>query len=445
MSHPENPHMGPRLELVTTNHHSVFGDLDIGLFVWGASSSDHASGEGEVVTGTVRDTLVAFPLLRWRVPSAIPDEYVAAVVRALSAVRVVDGALPLTLEPAAGWSFSVDGARLTVHRKGPELLPLAGFEWFKIEERLRYFLNLTGTLGVTVIRNDDVWSSSITRGGEASREAMHDGNLTRRSYASLVSFADDWQAVFLGNPSLFSDSRDIPDDHFYAYQSTPNCVKIPKRLGRAAECIGCGRQGSVTKEHCTPRWLAKDQGCEPVVASVLCEECNNLLGIAVEQPMASAFRNGAVDVSSYAFSLWAVKTALTLSAASDVRLEPQWGRAIMKRQIPRGFRVFASGDVRTPEPGYWFAVTHFSAPRHSEGSFLFSFVSAPIAFVVLKSREPVCVDWPFRQVWPAPRGAAEEDGGRQNTRLDMPDLHASLLEGLTGNPVRFTDSSSSLG
>jgi len=128
--------------------------------------------------------------------------------------------------------------------------------------------------------------------------------------------------------------------------------------------------------------------------------------------------------------MWAIKTALTLSAASDILIQPTWMKELRNGDLPTGFRIFASTKYGS-SAGYSFGVTQFSRTIEWNDSFLFSFWIDRLAFIVLRTTEDIDAKG-LKEVYPNPSDTTDNVG-----RIDLVQLHRELLESITGERMTF--------
>lgn len=299
---------------------------------------------------------------------------------------------------------------------------------FPVHSRLAWFISLTGTL--SVVFESAGYSSVATFTVEESRplQAVHDGTKEMSSFGKVVNFSEKWQAAAVGNMSLLAGMDQFPDHHTYTYWSHLSDRNIPDNLKYAGKCIGCGASES-SREHCVPKWIADGHGVKPVVSRVLCVRCNSYFGTELEAPIAKSVREGDLGALLHTklFLLWAVKTALALAAASDVRAWREWMESVREGLIPAKFQVFATTAVQG-EPGYSYSVTHFSRSFQKRGAFLLTFAMDGLLFVVLRHQR--LIDIPgLPRVLPDPAGAVVSGS------IDAVKLHDELIECITGRPI----------
>lgn len=426
-----------QLDLATVNREEQLGDFVTALYVMEGSSSDPLGGPDPDATVRARDVLGAVPVLWWQLPDQGPvtDSVAMLAARAVGAVRSVEDSLPLTEAPAEWVSLEVFDSSFRLLSDRP-LGPL-GAQPFVIEPRLAWFLRRCDTLGIVIATERSRWIGTVTVDGEPPRMCLKAGQLSSKAYPALIERAADWTPVHPGNRSRFAGNSDYADDHYRTHLATPDEVDLPDQVGWTGGCLACGGPGN-SREHCVPNWVATAQKVQPVAASLFCIDCNNHFGLELEKPIARAVTRGALGplLDGDLFARWAIKTALTVSAASGLHLRHAWMVAIRQGAVPDGFEIFAGTGVAFA-PGYSYSVTHFSAERDAAGSFLFSFVVDGLGLVVARGADTPLRPPVLARVHPARAAPAPAPGPGP---LDFQQLHAELLEAMTGNPTRFTGS-----
>ncbi|WP_157485735.1 MULTISPECIES: hypothetical protein [unclassified Frigoribacterium] len=413
------------------------GDITTTLFLISASTSDSLKPGTLGQTIGVRDVIVGLPVLHWQMET---DEtrghdvhvmsgagYLQSV--ALGATELEDEAFPMTGDRVDGIGFHVnrEAIRLVSHTKNLGLL--GAFE-FPIDRRLAYFLSLSETLSVVVSTPKTSYVATITNNG-LPRVSVHDGGVHMSTLINVIGKSDKWVPTHVGNMSLLAGEAAYADHHERTYVARRDYEDIPNRISKGNTCIACGAVGD-SREHCLPKWIAKDQGVEPVIAPLFCIDCNAYFGNELEVPVSASYRDErfADYVCSETFVRWAIKTSLTLSAASDVRIADEWMRSLRSGLTPPGFQVFVVTGVNS-EPGYTFSVTQFSRAARDDGHFLFSFAIPNLAFIVLRYNKDLAADGMSR-IWPS------SVAGKAVATLDLPGIYEDLFTSMTGHRLERT-------
>ena len=419
-----------RRELVTQYEIGDLGRMASYLWVAEGSTSEISS-----VTGVSRvDALISIPVLQWSPPNESVVSCAAMKMQsaAVEAVELKDGGYPIVVQPPEGLQFSVQDSLLRVWRQGGSAGIFQCTEW-PINNRLAWHLGQSGTLSLVVVGFGSVWVSVALSEGRVPLVGSHRGSIRQKNYTSIIEHSKSWHFGTLGNVSLAADKRDADDDHFDIYVSDEKGAQLPGRLAYVGGCISCDSPAS-SREHCTPDWIARDQCVQPVTSKLFCRPCNSYFGEDLEAPISRLYREGLLSsvVGGQLFARWAIKTALTLSVASGVRIRNQWMRELRQGGIPDGFEVYAETEAQAMFKGYIFGTTMFSAVRHQRGCFLVTFAIPGLLFSVVRSTAELGKFGPIARVYPA----RLEAGGRPQ-KVDVSDLHAAYLEKLTGVRVKF--------
>lgn len=205
---------------------------------------------------------------------------------------------------------------------------------------------------------------------------------------------------------LYLDRKDLPSGSEYrTYESNRKTITLPK-IQWNTYCVCCSKK-EVSREHCTPAWLCRLLGVEPVVADIFCQSCNTYFGKTLEEPIAGMCTAGVFPASipSRALDLmtrWFVKTALTVALASGVRFDLSWFDDIRSGRIPEGLIVEYSASILTNpnDPLYTFGVSHFSESLHRKNTFLFTFACPYFSFYVRRSTPHIQVAF-MHEFWPS--------------------------------------------
>lgn len=437
--------MSSRYVLGTTGT-SDFGSFSTALYVMQASSSDSFHAQEEPETVPTRDVMVAVPILKWDLRSASQEEediaskMVAELeAEALGAVKGGDSPLPLAPEATSAVSFSAENSCLQLV-SNERRLGLLGKYRFPINERLAWFMKTCQTIGVLIITKDSFWVASITQNGSPVLALVLEGNMRSKQFENIIKRSKGWKSVAIGNQSIFTGNReaDVSADHvFHTYESFPDSQYLPGKLEYVGNCAACGAADR-SREHCVPNWIAADHKVIPVTAPIFCVACNNHFGEVLEGPMAHLAKSGQLvnHLSTDLFVRWAVKTALALSLASDIRVDGGWMKSLRDGVIPDSFTVYARTDVKM-NPGYTFSVTQFSLSKAWKDTFLFSFAMHGLLMVVARDPRNDSPVLELPQVYPVAELESEGIAPPSSPR----ELHEAVLERMAGESFVFTDGS----
>lgn len=369
--------------------------------------------------------------------------------KAIGGEVLTDGRIPLVLKPQRKINFSISQDNiLNIYSKDGKI-GLFNDCGFPIESRLKWFLEKSNTLSIRVtnLTTEEVWCTTAFREDEEIPMILrHPGSISQKNFDALVNSSTSWMASTLGNPSLFADSKDLADDHYDIYASFKNGGSIlPAKLNHIGTCLACDNPAD-SNEHCTPNWVATDQGVKPVTSILFCKECNNFFGEHLENPIATSYKSGNLhnfidnELDNH-FPLWAIKTALTLTSASGGRIDRRWMQEIRNLNIPSGFEIYVLCGIPMKDPGYLYGVTFFSADRHSDDYFLFSFCTSNLIFIVVRTEIKMGSFGFFPRVHPSylkPATPITEE-------LDLSKIHDDYLSNITGLPIEFTERSNFKG
>lgn len=427
-------------DLVTVTQLPQRGDVVTGLWIMEGSSVDRLEPVATDTVPQARDVLTAVPFLGWfplgYQTTSAPDQGDApaliaeaqGLVHRLGAMAT-ESSLPLTQQPLGGVRFEVNRDLLRIACGAGDLAFLGEHTW-AINPRLAYFLSLTNTMAIWVETPATLWVKTVANGDDAEL-AYVAGSLQNKQVAAIVDKSTRWRAATPGNPSLFADGSDHADDHYRSFCATRKATYLPPAVTLNGPCRACGAL-TTTSEHCTPNWLATLECVVPVTADIFCADCNaDYFGKLFEAPIADAVKVGGLrdpDLS-WLLSAWMIKTALTLSAASGVRLHADWLRDLRQGRLPGGFQCRMI-DLTGDEPGYWFTVTFFSQERAKQGYHLTSFTCSRFSFVVIRAPRELDGNHALDALLTAAFKAVEA-GGTES-------VHAHMLSSLTGHPLRHT-------
>lgn len=354
--------------------------------VEGTSTDDLQDADG---VKTPRYFLTAVPRLDIVVHRESCDQAADAVLysqaQALGALEVQDQdfSYPLHVQVSRRASFELRTGGLLLNAPG-----LLAEQVLAIDARLAYFLDLTGFLGVTLALDgcEIRFVASIpVRGGQGDIPVVvtHPGRLDGKTSTTKVLRSTNWQRSVIGNPSVFAGGEDLPDEHVMSYGSLNDGWFIPQKVGNVGQCVLCG-SAPVTLEHCVPKWLSDHLGVMPVTAEILCPQCNNELGTALEHPVSRWFLAGKElePKTDDLARLWLFKTALLLSSASNARYSAEYREALRINHVPSKVRVLKFDASRVAN-GFAYTVTHFRRKLVRDGYLLVTIYFSGKAYVIV--------------------------------------------------------------
>lgn len=409
-----------------------------GMFVSLLHVSENTSVESTNSLGVTQmaatsDVLVAVPVFSWTPASdGILHAYYARNIASMIGAKSTTGAsFPLSIEPAPGGTFKLVGDAI---KFSGGVLDNTFFSWraFPINKRLKYFIEGSGTIGIIIDTKDFSAVVTVTRDGGPVQMASIRGTLDHPSFTSLINKSNAWSFGVPGNPSTLAGGGGVRDDHYRFYVSTRNGKYLPEGIRQEVRCVACG-DSRVTREHCVPRWLADANGVQPVVANILCKECNLYFGNTLEEPVSRAILSDGnlASLRQDVFARWAVKTALMTSAASGVRVNEAWFGELRRGRVPENFQVFARTNIKG-NAGYGYGVTFFPPAARAAGEFFFMLAS-PTVWILVVGGFPRSGPMPaLPRVYP---GLAAPSG--QGAPEDTQQYFEQALTTVTGRKFQF--------
>ncbi|HGK7344764.1 TPA: hypothetical protein ACJ51Y_001206 [Streptococcus suis] len=246
----------------------------------------------------------------------------------------------------------------------------------------------------------------------------------------------------VSNISKFEQARVFKSDYlqglqqgtsdYYYYESTSNKESLPtSRSITFKRCFACGKN-ETSKEHCSPKWIANKYNVKPLVANILCIECNNWFGVNLENKIQQLQINN--YISKAILINWCIKTSLTMSIASGVPFDTN-DLMVLKRGItPTGYEVYFI-NIGVNTEGFSYGVSHFETQIRERGTFLFTFTMPDFSFIVIKNNEGILLDIPIKKIWPQ----GEEQEVNIPSKLNFTDLHQRLHEDLSKQKTEAVD------
>jgi hypothetical protein len=387
------------------------GEFVSGLWVGEGSSSDHVTVPEEPTALAARDVLMAVPFLRWK-PDGVPvdaHEFAPRQARAVGAVAAGVAPVPLNVNASQLGDLELGDGVVRLQRASRSLSRFSAAA-FPVHPRVAWFLALRSTLSVQ-IDMEPRHIATFTAPGKPSAVAVMPGSASSKAYRGLVERAATWKPVSIGNTSVLagSDPTSRADFHTRAYSAKPHEGDIPT-LEFRGNCLGCGAK-RLSREHCTPNRVARDQEVRPVVARILCAECNGY------------------------FVRWAIKTALTLSVASDVRLPPGWMRDPRNGPGPGGVRGLRR-RVLPRAAGIRLRRQLLLRARPQRRRFLATYSMGPVMVCVVRRPAPLGEIPHMPRRHPGIAGSGRLGSGA----INLNELNNSIAERLIGHSIVMTPS-----
>ena len=188
-----------------------------------------------------------------------------------------------------------------------------------------------------------------------------------------------------------------PSSDYDFYVSTKDAVSLPPNVNLGGHCLACN-EPSVTREHCSPKWLADRDSVEPLVARILCKSCNSWFGRNLEEPVADMFQKG-IPIDFETLSKWSIKTAITMSIAAGSIPDPDWLPKLRDNQLPQGLKVYFDTQMIFNERGFAFGISKLSEQLREESHFLFGLMTPVFSMLVINAAEKR-IDIPLNQIYP---------------------------------------------
>lgn len=188
-----------------------------------------------------------------------------------------------------------------------------------------------------------------------------------------------------------------PSSDYDFYVSTKDAVSLLPNVNLGGRCLACN-EPSVTREHCSPKWLADRYSVEPLVARIQCKSCNSWFGRNLEEPVADMFQKG-IPIDFETLSKWSIKTAITMSIAAGSIPDPDWLPKLRDNQIPQGLKVYFDTQMRFNERGFAFGISKLSEQLREKSHFLFGLMTPVFSMLVINAAEKR-IDIPVNQIYP---------------------------------------------
>lgn len=292
--------------------------------------------------------------------------------------------IPMSVQTSTAVTFQIRGTTLQLRRRSQsrELMMSVA-----ITDKFAYFLSMTNNVSINIRAGKRHWFVTVVDQvhWQIPQVAVHSGPVNEGVMAHSIG----WEAVYPGPSGLLIG--DIDDDMWtwtYRASRAENNDNKPKPNSlRRDTCARCGVKAELNREHCTPKWLTDLLRVEPVVGRILCEPCNTAFGKQFEKPISDLYAAGRFrdpDVQELIYR-WAIKTALTLAAMSNIEY-PSWlWKVVDGHRAPPTLHMFHILVPAPPDPGYVYTVTVF--PRSMREAFAFTFTFDDQMFVIVNSPE----------------------------------------------------------
>jgi hypothetical protein len=304
-------------------------------------------------------------------------------------VRPGELRLPLlqTVDPTI--SLRIHDTRLTVvDESGDPLLTLG------LDSRTAWFITLLGNAGFALVGDQgregepaeilEVATLALDNRPDTHQHtviATHKGSVDDKARTQILTRSRGWQPILPGSSAPFSGPGVDGDDRLWVFYGDRHKVVFPNTFTQS--CILCASP-EVSREHCTPNWLADALQLMPVVAGVLCATCNNRLGEALEAPVSQLFASSSLadPANDPLMNQWMAKTAATLGAAANLRIPEPLRRSVETGSVDPALSIWASATPPTTEPFYRFSHITFTAEHKARDWFIAAFEFAGFSFLV---------------------------------------------------------------
>ena len=377
------------------------------------------------------DMIYMVPILFYRQADEAPQKTLSSL-RGFWQYR--HGSLPVTKEVQSDIKLSLqdDGLRVTCSITG-----LANDLFIPASDPLITMIRKCGNCGFAVAHNGQF---VFTRASLKPESPFPEFPCVKGSFLNKKQGDSDLQMLIqnaakykIKVPARLDSYLDVQvggsDYSVYESTSSVNSLPTPPKLG--TRCWSCGKT-EITREHCSPKWLADYFHVTPLVAPIFCSQCNSWFGENLELPMShfllpSSKSSFTKKELMLIITNWAIKTALTMSLASAVRVQQTWLHSLRKGQPPEGFRVFFDQGVPLNKPGFNFGVSRFADGIVNSGGFLFTMSTPLFTLCVVRTTKEITV--PLLEIFPK---VSKPTTGIQGNFADM---HQAIHESISGEPT----------
>lgn len=248
-------------------------------------------------------------------------------------------------------------------------------------------------------------------------------NRFEKKISSIINNINRLKQVIPGNFNNYLDI--IGSSDYEVYQSTTSGESLPSKsnlkLGKL--CYSCNKQ-EITREHCSPKWMSDNYRVKPLIGNIFCRDCNQWFGQFFEKDALNilTINNHITDSQRLFISKWCIKTAITMSIASGVAVNPVWLPQLRNEIFPEGFEVYFNPNIKLNEPGFNYGVSRFNKQLSRENLFLFTLACKDFSLVVINKNRKMIPSIPFYKLYP------EFANGSGNNVNNFADLHQILHE-----------------
>lgn len=331
---------------------------------------------------------------------------------------------------------------VTVRLQGTRLDVVNGrtraFFTVPLDARTAWFIKRLGNVGLALV--DDLGqirslsTLSLQHNPHFTLLGKIGGSVDGKAREVLLHQSTKWEAFISASSDPFSGPGLDGDDRLHTFYGDRETVYFPSTFTQS--CLICG-SSQVSREHCTPKWLADSLELQPVVAGVLCEDCNGKLGSTLEAPVSHLYKNGELGdpIHVSLMNRWMVKTAATLGAAANLGVPEPLRKSIETGNLDPSLLIWAKKTTSPEAPYYRFRIVRFTAQHDALGWFIVSFEFPGFAFAVahLPSVDIGSMDW-FPMTFPHITYSPDDTA-------DISKVVLHLMKTL-GSPIEiFTDAS----
>lgn len=242
---------------------------------------------------------------------------------------------------------------------------------------------------------------------------------------AIIENINKLEEAFPYNMNMYLDYNGSSD--YEVYQSTENIESLPSigNLSFGGICYSCGEH-SVTREHCSPKWMTDKYKVKPLIGKILCTNCNSWFGKNYESQAYEKLQiknNHMTEEQRIFISKWCIKTAFTMSLASGVSINPNYLFMLRNNEFPKDIEVYFDPRYKLYEQGFNYGVSRFNYELSTKSTFLFTFICTDFVIVVMKTENKDIYKIPFYRIYPE-----FLEGQKDNTFSNLPDFHQNIHE-----------------
>lgn len=343
--------------------------------------SSPGPGQREVMHEPVHGTLVT-PMLIVDLADPSVAEVLAGRLGAFRRDSPEGISIPLSMQICTSVEFEVDAeaGMMQIRRQGGQAELL--FE-VPVTDRYLYFLSVTHNVSVNIICGERKWWVTVVNRSRWNHFPVV-AAFRKKYTAQIMSNSPRWIAVSVTPDVMVTDFQEV---YAWSYGASRIERNIPKLDSFEPDsCVRCDFEGELNREHCTPKWLADRLKVEPVVGLITCPDCNGgfraMEKAVSEVHAAGLFRDSAYEALIY---LWSLKTALMLTAMSNIMFPAWMWHVVDGRTPPDTLHMFRINIAEPDNGGYLYTVTSF--PHQMGEAFACSLHFENDMFLIVNSPE----------------------------------------------------------